>query len=201
MENFNYHRPAKVADAVKLMKKAKDGKFLSGGHTLVPTMKQGLADTDRHHRPVGPQERWRQGRCQVGGHPGGHHPRRSRRRQGAEEGHSRPCRHWQAALAIPMCATRAPLAARLPTMTRRRIIRRPAWPWVRSSTRTARKIPADKFFTGMFSTALKATRSSRRWNSRSRPSPAMPSSPTRPRSMPWLACSWRRARTARRALL
>jgi aerobic carbon-monoxide dehydrogenase medium subunit len=44
MENFNYHRPAKVADAVKLMKKAKDGKFLSGGHTLVPTMKQGLAE-------------------------------------------------------------------------------------------------------------------------------------------------------------
>jgi aerobic carbon-monoxide dehydrogenase medium subunit len=43
MENFNYHRPAKVADAVKLMKKAKDGKFLGGGHTLVPTMKQGLA--------------------------------------------------------------------------------------------------------------------------------------------------------------
>jgi len=43
MENFNYHRPSKVADAVKLMKKAKDGKFLSGGHTLVPTMKQGLA--------------------------------------------------------------------------------------------------------------------------------------------------------------
>ena len=43
MENFNYHRPSKVADAVKLMKKAKDGKFLSGGHTLLPTMKQGLA--------------------------------------------------------------------------------------------------------------------------------------------------------------
>jgi aerobic carbon-monoxide dehydrogenase medium subunit len=43
MDNFNYHRPTKVADAVKLMKKAKDGKFLSGGHTLVPTMKQGLA--------------------------------------------------------------------------------------------------------------------------------------------------------------
>jgi carbon-monoxide dehydrogenase medium subunit len=43
MENFNYHRPAKLADAVKIMKKARDGKFLSGGHTLVPTMKQGLA--------------------------------------------------------------------------------------------------------------------------------------------------------------
>jgi carbon-monoxide dehydrogenase medium subunit len=43
MENFNYHRPSKVADAVKAMKKAKDGKYLSGGHTLVPAMKQGLA--------------------------------------------------------------------------------------------------------------------------------------------------------------
>ena len=27
MENFAYHRPAKVADAVKIMKKAKDGKI------------------------------------------------------------------------------------------------------------------------------------------------------------------------------
>jgi carbon-monoxide dehydrogenase medium subunit len=43
MENFNYHRPSSVADAVKAMKGASDGKFLSGGMTLIPTMKQGLA--------------------------------------------------------------------------------------------------------------------------------------------------------------
>ena len=43
MENFNYVRPAKTADAVKAMKKAKDGKFMSGGMTLLPTLKQGLA--------------------------------------------------------------------------------------------------------------------------------------------------------------
>lgn len=43
MENFSYHRPASVADAVKLIKQASDGKFLSGGMTLIPTMKQGLA--------------------------------------------------------------------------------------------------------------------------------------------------------------
>ena len=37
MENFNYHRPAKVADAVKLMKKAKDGKFSRAGtHSCPP---------------------------------------------------------------------------------------------------------------------------------------------------------------------
>jgi len=43
MENFNYHRPTTVAAASAMMKKSKDGKFLGGGHTLLPTMKQGLA--------------------------------------------------------------------------------------------------------------------------------------------------------------
>lgn len=43
MDNFNYHRPTSSADAVKLMQKATDGKFLGGGMTLLPTMKQGLA--------------------------------------------------------------------------------------------------------------------------------------------------------------
>jgi aerobic carbon-monoxide dehydrogenase medium subunit len=43
MENFNYHRPATTTAAAALMKKSKDGKYLGGGHTLLPTMKQGLA--------------------------------------------------------------------------------------------------------------------------------------------------------------
>ncbi len=43
MENFNYVRPGKVSDAVKAMKKAKDGKYMSGGMTLLPALKQGLA--------------------------------------------------------------------------------------------------------------------------------------------------------------
>lgn len=43
MHNFNYHRPSSVADAVKAISAASDGKILAGGHTLLPTMKQGLA--------------------------------------------------------------------------------------------------------------------------------------------------------------
>jgi aerobic carbon-monoxide dehydrogenase medium subunit len=43
MENFNYHRPATVNAAAALLKKSKDGSYMSGGHTLLPTMKQGLA--------------------------------------------------------------------------------------------------------------------------------------------------------------
>lgn len=43
MENFNYHRPATTTAAAAMLKKAKDGKYMGGGHTLIPTMKQGLA--------------------------------------------------------------------------------------------------------------------------------------------------------------
>lgn len=43
MENFNYHRPATTVAAAAMLKKTKDGKYMGGGHTLLPTMKQGLA--------------------------------------------------------------------------------------------------------------------------------------------------------------
>jgi carbon-monoxide dehydrogenase medium subunit len=43
MYAFNYHRPASLADAAKLLGGADDGKFLGGGQTLLPTLKQRLA--------------------------------------------------------------------------------------------------------------------------------------------------------------
>jgi carbon-monoxide dehydrogenase medium subunit len=43
MENFNYHRPSSIEDAVKLLKGSPDAKLLSGGMTIIPTMKQRLA--------------------------------------------------------------------------------------------------------------------------------------------------------------
>ncbi len=44
MYQFNYHRPTSLADAEKLFAGADDPKFLSGGHTLIPTLKQRLAN-------------------------------------------------------------------------------------------------------------------------------------------------------------
>jgi carbon-monoxide dehydrogenase medium subunit len=44
MYAFEYHRPQSVADAAKLMAASKDAKLLAGGHTLIPTMKQRLAN-------------------------------------------------------------------------------------------------------------------------------------------------------------
>lgn len=43
MYAFNYHRPSSLADAVKLLSSASDGKFIAGGQTLLPTLKQRLA--------------------------------------------------------------------------------------------------------------------------------------------------------------
>lgn len=43
MYETNYHRAASTEEAVKLMGKAADGKFMAGGQTLLPTMKQRLA--------------------------------------------------------------------------------------------------------------------------------------------------------------
>ncbi|QCK87978.1 xanthine dehydrogenase family protein subunit M [Phreatobacter aquaticus] len=43
MYPFKYHKAATVRGAVSLLKKAEDPKLLAGGHTLIPTMKQRLA--------------------------------------------------------------------------------------------------------------------------------------------------------------
>ncbi len=43
MYSLNYHRASSVADAVKLQKKGEDAKFVSGGMTLIPAMKSRLA--------------------------------------------------------------------------------------------------------------------------------------------------------------
>jgi carbon-monoxide dehydrogenase medium subunit len=44
MYAFQYHRPQSVADAVKLLADNGEAKLLAGGHTLIPTMKQRLAN-------------------------------------------------------------------------------------------------------------------------------------------------------------
>ncbi len=43
MYDFNYHRPGSVGDAAAALGKASDGKLMAGGMTLIPTLKQRLA--------------------------------------------------------------------------------------------------------------------------------------------------------------
>ncbi len=48
MKDFNYHRPATPAAAVKLIKKTRSGKFLAGGMTLAPDHETGPGRTLGH---------------------------------------------------------------------------------------------------------------------------------------------------------
>ena len=43
MYQTRYHRPGSVAEAAELLSKAEDGRYVAGGHTLIPTMKHRLA--------------------------------------------------------------------------------------------------------------------------------------------------------------
>src|SRR5207249_8933794 len=43
MYQTTYHRPSSVDEAVSLFAKGSDAKYLAGGHTLIPVMKQLLA--------------------------------------------------------------------------------------------------------------------------------------------------------------
>jgi len=43
MNDFAFHRPKSLADAVSAQKKATEGKYLGGGQSLLPVMKLGLA--------------------------------------------------------------------------------------------------------------------------------------------------------------
>ena len=42
-KSFNYHRPGSLAEAATLFKRSGDARYLAGGQTLIPTMKQRLA--------------------------------------------------------------------------------------------------------------------------------------------------------------
>ena len=51
MYETTYHRPSCVDEAAALFAKGSDAKYLAGGHTLLPVMKQRLAAPIRRDRP------------------------------------------------------------------------------------------------------------------------------------------------------
>ncbi len=44
MYSFNYHRPLSLKEAAQSLSAASDGTLMSGGMTLIPTLKQRLAN-------------------------------------------------------------------------------------------------------------------------------------------------------------
>lgn len=154
MENFNYHRPAKAAQAVALIKKAKGGKLMSGGMTLIPTLKQELAAPSDIIDLTG-----------LGN--AGITVTASKVTVKAGTTHAEVANDAKLAKAIPALAKLAggigdPHVRHRGTIGGSVANNDPAADYPAACLglgatiiTNARKIPADKFFTGMFETALK----------------------------------------------
>ncbi len=128
MYETTYHRPSSVDEAAALFAKGSDAKYLAGGHTLIPVMKQRLAppsdvidlgkipalvgiERDRRHADDQGRDDLLRHRSQRRREEGD--PARSRTRLGDRRSRGAPSRHAS--------------AARSPTTIRRRIIRPPCW--------------------------------------------------------------------------
>ncbi len=188
MYAFTYHRPTSIADAVKSVG---EGKFLAGGHTLIPTMKQrlampghlvdlnkvaelkGIADNgSATPRPSSAMTRMPTSR-----------PRRRRRK--AIPASPR----WPAASAIRRCAIAARSAARSPTTIRSPIIPPRAWRSARPSSPTSAPSPPTTSSPACSRRRCIPARSLRRSPSRTPTSSSTRSSATRPRATRWSASS------------
>ena len=128
MYAFEYHRPQSLADAAKLLAGTSEAKLLAGGHTLIPTMKQRLANPPAlidlaprrraaRHRQEGQRAR---------------HRRHDHARRGGELARAcaaplPACARWRAPSATRTCATAAPSAARSPTTIPPPTTRRRCW--------------------------------------------------------------------------
>ena len=155
MENFSYHRPAKVADAVKAMKKAKDGKFMSGGMTLLPAIKLGLASPSdvidlSGIKSSGATVSAKSVKVKAG-------------TTHAEVAADKAVKKAIAALAVLASGIGDPHVRNRGTIGGSIANNDPAADYPAAAVglgatihTSERKIPADKFFTGMFTTALKS---------------------------------------------
>jgi aerobic carbon-monoxide dehydrogenase medium subunit len=154
MRDFNYYRPAKVADAVKLIKKAKNGKLMSGGMTLIPTMKQGLAAPSDIVDLTGLKNSGISiGASKVTIKGGTTH---------SEVAESRELKERLLGLAAlagtigdPHVRNRGTIAGSIANNDPAADYPAAVLGLGATVITNARKIPADKFFTGMFTTALK----------------------------------------------
>ena len=156
MYAFDYHRPKSVAEAVTLLAGAADAKLLAGGQTLIPTLKQRLAQPSDVIDLGGIAElkgiKEEGGRLIIGAMttplPRSPNPRPCKPRDpGARRSSPRTS-------ATPRSATAARSAARSATTIRPPTIRRRCWRLGATVSTNKREITADDFFTGMFETAL-----------------------------------------------
>ena len=155
MENFNYHRPATVNAAAALLKKSKGGSYMAGGHTLLPTMKQGLASPSDIIDLTAIKGFSGITVTQISrGDQGRNDPRGCGDICRRQESHSRPERDgWKNRRCS--CAQKGTIGGSIANNDPAADYPSACLGLGATIVTNKRKIPADAFFTGMFQTALK----------------------------------------------
>ena len=153
MYAFEFVRPTTVEEAVKALA-AEEAQALGGGQTLIPTLKQRLANpghAGEPHRHRGAEGRGDEGRQALASARG---TTACDGRAGGGGATIRRWRRWRGRSAIRRSGTAAPSAAASPTTTPRPTTRRRRWRSGATIVTNAREIAADDYFQGMFTTAL-----------------------------------------------
>lgn len=196
MYETTYHRAGSVAEAAQKMASADDGKILGGGQTLLPTMKQRLAAPSDLVDVTRIAEM--KGICADGDGVS----------IGAATTHAEVAGSDLVKQTLPGLASLAggigdPAVRHMGTIGGSIANNDPAADYPSALvalgatvTTSKRELAAEDFFTGMFETALDEDEVVVSVKFQERLQVPMPSIRTRPRAMPWPACSWQRARTA-----
>ena len=155
MYAFEYHRPQSLADAAKLLAGASEAKLLAGGHTLIPTMKQRLAnppvliDLARVAELRGIDKK---GNALVIGAMT--HARRGRRTRPWCGAPSPACARWPASIGDPHVRNRGTIGGSVANNDPAADYPAALLALGATIATNKREIKADDFFKGMFSTAL-----------------------------------------------
>ncbi len=159
--HFEYFRPKTLSEAARLLKKHRGARVLAGGHSLLPAMKfrlasaKALIDIGAIKGLSGIKAKGKT--LEIGATTTHAEIAASAAVQRPAPSSPRP----PPRSATSRSATAAPSADRSPTPIRRRTSRRCSSPSARRSSsrehKGARKIPAEKFFLDLFTTALKPT--------------------------------------------
>ena len=190
MYNFTYHRPSTIADAVRLLEDVRRRQGHVRRPDADPDDEAAAGAAQRHHRSDGAEEHRHCGVRLDARHQGGNLPCRGRGKPRGGEGN--PGTGGAGRLDRRSAGPPQGNARRLDRQQRSggRLSgraggarRHGASPMRAGSPPTSSSPPCSR-------PRSTRTRSSRRWNFPFRSAPAMQSSATRHRAMPWSACSW-----------
>jgi aerobic carbon-monoxide dehydrogenase medium subunit len=199
MYETTYHRASSVDEAAAIFAKSSESKYLAGGHTLIPVMKQRLAspsdviDLAKIKDLIGIEPT--DGGIMIKAATTHYDVANS----GAVQKAIPALGHLASLIGDPAVRHRGTIGGSLANNDPAADYPAAVLALDATIKTNKRSISADDFFKGLFATALEDGRSSPPCRSQSRPRRAMPNSRILPRALRWPACSSLRPNRTRSA--